>query len=38
MTIKAVKEKYKDYQLRENEKNMFTTYDYNDGTSFLVST
>ena len=27
MTIKEIKEKYKDYKRKHNEKNMFTTYD-----------
>lgn len=31
MTIKAIKEKYKDYKISGNEKNMFKTYDYEDG-------
>lgn len=36
MTIKAIKEKYKEYHIRGNEKNMFTTYDYNDGNGKVV--
>lgn len=36
MTIKSIKEKYKDYQISGNEKNMFTTYDYNDGNGKVV--
>ena len=36
MTIKAIKEKYKDYKLQSNEKNMFTVYDYNDGNGKVV--
>lgn len=28
MTIKAIKEQYRGYELRGNEKNMFTTYDF----------
>ena len=36
MTIKEIKEKYKDYKRKVNEKNMFTTYDYNDGNGKVV--
>ena len=36
MTIKAIKEKYKDYKIKGNEKNMFTTYDYQDGNGKVV--
>ena len=36
MTIKAIKEKYKDYKIKGNEKNMFTTYDYEDGNGKVV--
>lgn len=36
MTIKEIKEKYKDYKRKSNEKNMFTTYDYNDGNEKVV--
>ncbi len=36
MTIKAIKEKYKEYHISSNEKNMFTTYDYNDGNGKVV--
>lgn len=36
MTIKEIKEKYKDYKRKANEKNMFTTYDYNDGNGKVV--
>ena len=36
MTIKEIKEKYKDYKRKPNEKNMFTTYDYNDGNGKVV--
>ena len=36
MTIKEIKEKYKDYQIRGNEKNMFTAYDYKDGNGKVV--
>lgn len=36
MTIKEIKEKYRDYKRKENEKNMFTTYDYNDGNGKVV--
>lgn len=31
MTIKAIKEKYKNYQIKGNEHNSFVTYNYNDG-------
>lgn len=36
MTIKSIKEKYRNYKLRANEKNMFATYDYNDGNGKVV--
>lgn len=36
MTIKEIKEKYKDYNRKANEKNMFTTYDYKDGNGKVV--
>lgn len=36
MTIKSIKEKYKDYRIRGNEKNMYTTYDYKDGNGKVV--
>lgn len=36
MTIKAIKEKYKDYQVDKNEKNMFVTYDYKDYNGKVV--
>ena len=36
MTIKAIKEKYKYYEIKGNEKNMFTTYDYQDGNGKVV--
>lgn len=36
MTIKAIKEAYRDYERKANEKNMFTTYDYNDGNGKVV--
>lgn len=36
MTIKAIKEKYKEYHISSNEKNIFTTYDYNDGNGKVV--
>lgn len=35
MTIKAIKEKYKDYKIKGNEKNMFAIYDYQDGKELL---
>ena len=37
MTIKEIKEKYKDYERKHNEKNMFTTYDdENNGKVVIV--
>lgn len=36
MTIKSIKEKYKDYKINGNEKNMFTTYNYDDGNGKVV--
>ena len=36
MTIKEVKEEYKDYHIKDNEKNMFATYDYQDGNGKVV--
>ena len=36
MTIKAIKEKYKDYKTKGTEKNMFATYDYKDGNGKVV--
>lgn len=36
MTIKEIKEKYKNYQVGANEKNMFTTYNYKDGNGKVV--
>lgn len=36
MTIKAIREKYKDYKINGNEKNMFTTFDYKDGNGKVV--
>ena len=36
MTIKEIKEKYKDYKRKANEKNMFTIYDYNDGNGKVI--
>lgn len=36
MTIKEIKEKYKNYKRKPNEKNMFITYDYNDGNGKVV--
>lgn len=36
MTIKAIKEKYKSYELRGDERNTFTTYDYGDGNGKVV--
>ena len=36
MTIKEIKEKYKDYKRKAKEKNMFTIYDYNDGNGKVV--
>lgn len=31
MTIKAIKEAYKNYMLTPGSRNSFVTYDYNDG-------
>ena len=36
MTIKGIKEAYKEYGVRGNEYNSFTTYDYNDGNGKVV--
>lgn len=36
MTIKAIKEKYKDYKIDGRERNMFATYDYQDGNGKVV--
>lgn len=36
MTIKAIKETYKNYQTRGSERNSFVTYDYNDGNGKVV--
>ena len=36
MTIKQIKEAYRDYQIRGNERNSFVTYDYNDGNGKVV--
>lgn len=36
MTIKEIKEKYKNYQVDGNEKNMFATYDYKDGNGKVI--
>ena len=36
MTIKAIRDNYKDYKLRRNEHNSFVTYDYNDGNGKVV--
>lgn len=36
MTIKAIKEKYKNYHIKGNEKNIFITYDYKDGNGKVV--
>lgn len=36
MTIKAIKEAYKNYQTRGNEHNSFVTYDYGDGNGKVV--
>ena len=36
MTIKAIKEAYKNYQLREGEHNSFAVWDYNDGNGKVV--
>lgn len=36
MTIKSIKEQYKEYQVRAGEKNIFTTFDFNDGNGKCV--
>ena len=36
MTIKAIKEKYKDYALDAGERNSFVVYNYNDGNGKVV--
>lgn len=36
MTIKGIKENYKNYKLRGNEVNRFATYDYGDGNGKVV--
>lgn len=36
MTIKMIREKYKNYKRKANEKNMFATYDYNDDNGKVV--
>ncbi len=36
MTIKAIKEKYKEYALSAGEKNYFVVYNYNDGNGKVV--
>ena len=36
MTIKAIKETYKNYNVKGNERNSFVTYDYNDGNGKVV--
>ena len=36
MTIKSIKEAYKDYRVDRDEKNSFVTYDYNDGNGKVV--
>lgn len=36
VTIKEVKEKYKNYKVSGNERNMFATYDYNDGNGKVI--
>ena len=36
MTIKEIKDSYKDYKLRGNERNGFTTWNYNDGNGKVV--
>lgn len=36
MTIKSIKEKYKDYRRSANEKNMFAVCDYGDGNGKVV--
>lgn len=36
MTIKEIRELYKNYQVKGNEYNTFVTYDYNDGKGKVV--
>ena len=36
MTIKAIKEKYRDYKLQGNERNLFKVYDWQDGNGKCV--
>ena len=36
MTITAIKEKYKDYEISGGEKNSFTVYDWQDGNGKVV--
>lgn len=36
MTIKAIKEQYKNYKTEGREWNSFVTYDYNDGNGKIV--
>ena len=36
MTIKSIKESYKNYKISGNEKNMFAVYDYQDGNGKMV--
>ena len=36
MTIKGIKEKYANYQVRGNEVNRFAVYDYGDGNGKVV--
>lgn len=36
MTIKAIKEKYRDYKINGNEKNLFAVYDYGFGKVVIV--
>ena len=36
MTIKAIKEAYKNYKIEGSETNSFATYDYRDGNGKMV--
>lgn len=36
MTIKGIKENYKDYRCKKNERNSFVATDYNDGNGKVV--
>lgn len=36
MTVKQIKEEYKNYMVRGTERNAFVTYDYKDGNGKVV--